>query len=229
MEFNITNIKASLSGERISFLFGVVPELVSRIELVTGEIFQHPNRAKLYKQEANLIGAELFVEAEAKNTLGECLGSEMRYHSGRGESASKIWFVWRATETERLALKEMILARHAPKSVWMEFGSDSIPFGWEPDGSSRKWNNSEMRSVPIESVRIDFEFQSRGDVGGADLELSASLEDVATYDDFRKVSYALIKRIISIESKLDRVSKAAIVTALVGVIFLVSYFVRLPT
>jgi len=104
----------------------------------------------------------------------------------------------------------------------LEFSSlnknSAIKFGWEPDGSGMKWDNSttDKRTVPL--VTASFNYAILKKKGDDDFEDDAKPKPVFGYDEAdRKNAKALLATVQEINVNLSRLIKVLVVATALGV------------
>jgi hypothetical protein len=224
MILSIETAHASWSDGKLSLSFDVIPENHSHLDLKTGEIFQDRGYATLRNQEDKQISATLFVAPRQQNAAGTELPSEMRYQSASGERVAEIWLTWRLADDQLTNLHSIILTGTIPRKAVIRFGvHNELEYGWEPDGSSQKWDNEKNRTIPLENVRFDFKLYDTRDSKASITEIPDRY-DPDFFSDTGRVNFALLRKLSSLESRLERTNWLIGVIAVLILFFLLSRY-----
>jgi hypothetical protein len=186
------------SGGQRSFGFAVAAKDSDHLDLATGEIFQDALYAKFHKSEEKLISATLFIglcppdEQQPKGQLSYFKGHESK--NGLGEDrASEIHFSYHLPRAEFDILYENVLAGFFPRDVVVDLDDGAIAFGWEPDGSGKKWDNVTKTRLQINELEFRFDYL-REDEEGEDAFLTEP-HDRKSFSDYPRVARNLVERV----------------------------------
>jgi hypothetical protein len=217
---DIEGAGASWADGELHVAFDVVPEGRYHLNLKTGEIFQNHGDAAFRKQEDKVISAKLFVTRRTRSAAGADLPSEMRYVPG-GRRDSEIDLVWRLPDDHLTGFHALILSGKTPKKAFVSFVRNHLEFAWEPDGSGEKWDNEKNPSVPIETVSFNFDLQVPSSDGPLTVEVPEG-DDRTFFSDSARVNFALLSRLSTIQSAVERLTWPVRIIALLMVVLALS-------
>lgn len=224
MILEIEAAHASWSDGKLSLAMIVIPDDRSHLDLKTGEIFQNRHYAALRRQKDKQISATLFIAPKQQNAAGEDLPSEMRYQPGAGEREAEIWLTWRLRDDLLQNLHAIILRGKIPSKAVIWFGvHNELEYGWEPDGSGQKWDNENVRTIPIENVTFNFKFREPSEDKYLDNKLPEAY-DSEFFADSARVNFALIRKLSSLEAFLARANWILGAIAILILLFLLSRY-----
>jgi len=162
---NIPNDRAAFAGGQ-QLTLAVHLEGRDHLDLETGEVFQNPAYAKIRSSKEALVGSFSIAQAREPEDFGF---NQMRYIEGvktdDGDIGPQIHFRLYLPSDDFQQLIANARSGLLPSSISIDLAhnifdrSSPVEYGWEPDGSGKKWNNraSENRSIKIEGATFTFE------------------------------------------------------------------------
>jgi hypothetical protein len=179
-----------------SIVMHVHPQANNYLELETGEIFCHPDYFRVHGKKRQAISATLFIskaitesDYQENNTMDRYGG----YSSELEKFPSSVYLYYHLPPEEFADVLRDIRSGQIVSSVQINFDAKykgdngELTFGWEPDGSGKKWNKDESTGrfrIGIDSVRLFYERSSLSEIAKQTQELTGRLQAIE-----RNVSY----------------------------------------
>jgi len=232
---NIPNQRSAFAGTQQLTLDVHLAGRDDHLDLETGEVFRNPSWARTRGAKETVSGSITIRQARNAEDFGS---NDMRYFERQSfedsEIPPQIHFHLCLPSDDFQQLITNARGGLLPSSILIELAHNlfekpsekpsPIQYGWEPDGSGKKWNNrlEENRCIKIEGATFNFEMlRPVRDRSTGEIAESAPLSPAESM----QAQTAIIKAaLLSILSEIRHVGLA--VAAIGGVILLVLLFKR---
>jgi hypothetical protein len=192
------------AGKSQRLNFDVTTHERSRLEFKSGEVLAHPDYAWREKNKGKTLDAYLNIyprnerdDPPKKSMVLYMDGYKSR--DGLDDSSVSIFFEIWLGQVEFDSVREHIIAGHPPKTINIEFESDVVKYGWEPDGSSMIWDNDDTKAIEISVIRFNFEYTK----ARPSADFWKGPEEMDDFADLPRVAHAMLSKM----SALQKASK----------------------